>query len=80
MGCAIKRPDKSACPKPAAHRWGTVEFCCEHFDLFVEGLLDLKKAVQERRHIDMVEEYNRKTKRSSLIEGAKCEAFKRPDK
>lgn len=77
MGCVFKNPDKSECLKPATHHWGPVEMCCDHFDLFVDGLLDLKDAIQERRHTEIVEEYNRKCKRPSVLPGAPCDSEKK---
>jgi hypothetical protein len=69
--------DGGKCPVPASHQWGTVNFCCTHFDQFVTGLLDLKEAVNERRHLDIIEEYNRRTKRPSQIPGSHCDAEKK---
>ena len=77
MGCAIRLPDKSSCTKVATHRWGPVEFCCEHFDQFVDGLFDLRDAFRARRHIHIVEEYNRRTNRTSVIPGANCDSEKK---
>jgi len=78
--CEIKAENGGDCPNRAAHHWGAVYFCCAHFDQFLTGLLDLKEAVKERRHIDLVEEYNRQCKRPSVIPGAKCDAEKEPPK
>ena len=70
--------DGTDCPIPASHFWGPVGFCCAHFDQFALGILrlqDIPSAYTEHpRHIEIVEEYNRQCKRSSLIPGAKCTA------
>jgi hypothetical protein len=83
VGCAIKMPDGSPCLWPPNHHWGKVEFCCEHFDRFIEGLFDLKTAVEVEKgqykpsHLELIEEYNRRTKRTSVIPGAACDAEKK---
>jgi hypothetical protein len=67
--CDFTQADKSPCTNPATHHWGPVKMCCRHFDQFASGLLDLKDAVRAPRHLEIVEEYNRQTHRSSSIEG-----------
>jgi hypothetical protein len=54
-----------------------VEFCCNHFDKFVATLFETKGGIDERRHIEIVEEYNRRTGRTSVIPGADCESEKK---
>ena len=80
MGCTFRNPDKRECGNPASHKWGPVAMCCDHFDQFVAGLLDLKDAITERRHIDIVEEYNRRMKpfNQSTAIGTDCKAKKKP--
>lgn len=72
--CSIKMEDGTDCPIPASHFWGPVGFCCTHFDHFAPTLFREKSLPQNPRHIDIVEEYNRQCRRTSLIPGAKCEA------
>jgi hypothetical protein len=78
MACAIKQTDGSACLKTPTHHWGAVEFCCDHFDQFVSGLFETRGAIsEERKHLEIVEEYNRRTKRTSVIPGAPCDSEKK---
>jgi hypothetical protein len=79
MACAIKLPDKNPCLNIPTHHWGPVEFCCQHFDLFVQGLLDIRDAIAERRHEDFVNEYNQQTKRTSVIPFAPCNTEKKKE-
>jgi len=77
MACAIKNTDHTPCGNPPTHHWGIVEFCCNHFDQFVATLFETKGGIDERRHIEIVEEYNRRTGRTSVIPGADCESEKK---
>jgi hypothetical protein len=70
-------PDGSPCEKPVTHFWGTVEFCCEHFDAFVWGSIVPGKGEYKPSHLEMIEEYNRRTGRTSMIPGAACDAEKK---
>lgn len=74
--CSIRMADGSDCQIPASHCWGPVKFCCIHFDEFAMGILRVKNLsaayTQIPRHIDIVEEWKRQCKNTSLIEGAKC--------
>jgi hypothetical protein len=72
--CTMKLADGSQCSLPACHHWGPVLFCCDHFDNFVYELLHLKTQVEKRKHIDILEEYDRQTSQSSLIAGTHCKA------
>lgn len=84
--CNHKMDDGSNCATPASHYWGPAEFCCLHFDGFIEGLFGLKDAVREeielrsaerqRSHTELLEEYNRRTKKTSTIPGAPCDSEK----
>lgn len=51
--------------------------CCDHFDAFVAGMLDLNEAIRDRRHSDFVAEYAKKTQRASVIPGADCDSKKK---
>jgi hypothetical protein len=77
MACGIRNPDGSACLKQATHHWGTVEFCCDHFDAFVWGSIIPERPSGKPQHIDIVEEYNLRTAQSSLIDGSTCDAEKK---
>lgn len=77
MGCTFRNPDKTVCGKPAFHNWGPVLMCCDHFDAFVAGMLDLNEAIRDRRHSDFVAEYAKKTQRASVIPGADCDSKKK---
>jgi hypothetical protein len=74
MGCAIRHKDGSACLTPLSHHLGPVEFCCEHFDRFVEGLLDINLGAKPQTHIEIVHEYNRQVERDSLFSDTDCKA------
>jgi hypothetical protein len=84
MPCSIKLKNGNPCPAKVTHRWGSeewhVDFCCEHFDLFTEGLLDWarRRDITELKpnHIEIVSEYTRQCHRSSLSEGSDCESEK----
>ena len=77
QNCGFSIGSGNKCGNPACHHWGSVVFCCDHFDQFVAGLFDTRAAVNERRHVDVVEEYNRKTKQTSVIPGAPCDSEKK---
>lgn len=77
MECCIRTKDGKLCELLATHHWGGVKFCCAHFDVFLEGMLELKDAVQFRLHDDFVSEYVRRTHRQHRIEGTVCEAEKK---
>ncbi len=79
MNCDFTLKDGSPCTEPAAHYWGTVKMCCQHFDGFVWGnIVPTKERQIPPRHIDIVEEYNERTERDSILPGADCEAKKNP--
>jgi hypothetical protein len=79
MGCDIKGPEGKPCEKPAVHQWGPVKFCCDHFSQFVEGMFDLKDAVQQRHHEEWVRLYEIETGRRSRILDMLCDPTKRKD-
>ena len=51
----MKRESGVRCGEKGTHRWGKAVFCCEHFDLFVESIFELNRAITARRHEDLVE-------------------------
>ncbi len=79
-----KFPDGSECPRIATHFWGNergrVEYCCVHFDMLLRDILgmDMQKEVV-KSHPEMVEEYNRRTKHTTVIPGAPCDSEKKKD-
>lgn len=80
MGCAIKMPDGSDCTRPVTHHWGPVQFCCDHFDYFVWGsIIERVEEGRKPRHLEIVEEYVKRTGKDSVIPGAPCEAEKDRD-
>ncbi len=78
MGCAIKMPDGTDCPRTVTHHWGPVQFCCDHFDYFVWGsIIHRIEEGEKPNHLEVVEEYVRRTGRSSVIHGATCNSEKK---
>ena|SRR5579872_1557766 len=75
--CQIK-PGGRACVKPGNHQWGPVVFCCDHFNEFVAGMLDLKDAVNAAQHRYFVQRFNSETRNTSLAEGSRCDAELEP--
>lgn len=74
--CQIVK-DGVACNEDGNHVWGTIVFCCNHFDIFVADMFKLKHAVLERQHNYFIQAFEKQTKQSSLAEGSKCDAEKK---
>jgi hypothetical protein len=82
--CDFKMADGTDCPVPASHLWGSlgesdikpVAMCCTHFDQFALELLRTEQPVYQPSHLEIIQEYDRKCKRPSVIPGAQCKADK----
>jgi hypothetical protein len=61
------------CTREPKHHWGPLLYCCQHFDRVVIALYDLSEEVKAARHREMVRLYEASTKKSSRIEGTKCQ-------
>jgi hypothetical protein len=87
MPCNVILKDGQPCPNKVTHRWGNdqlhnVDYCCEHFDKFCEGLLNWAlrlESISRPKHTDIVEEYVRQCHCSSLSEGSDCESEKKSE-
>jgi len=82
MGCAIKNRDGSECKNPVSHHWGTVEFCCEHFDSFVWGSIVPRREKEKEykpSHLEIIQEYESRTGRDCKLPGTPCQAEKKKE-
>jgi hypothetical protein len=68
LPCRIKELDGTSCLNRATHFWGTITFCCDHFDEFVIGMFDLSDEMRSRRHVDLLRYYAKRTRVESRID------------
>lgn len=52
--CDARTAPGQRCDRKASHTWSRARFCCEHFDSFVNSMLELKDALLTRHHADIV--------------------------